>query len=192
MAGRNDFSAPEAADLAGVSYRQIDYWARRGWVTPSRVFQGAVHRRMYSEADIVRVAALGHLGRSRVDVGVYAKATGRLQVPQRRGFVIVWELNDGSVSVLRTKDLRRLGQAPGQYVLFDPTPLRRRMRRYGSEVFKARRRRFSVEYKLGVLGEYERLTEPGAKTALLRREGLHTSHLVAWQRARHSGNLRSP
>jgi hypothetical protein len=36
---------------------------------------------------------------------------------------------------------------------------------------KAKRRRFSVQYKLDILDEYDRLSEPGAKGALLQREG---------------------
>ena len=47
-----------------------------------------------------------------------------------------------------------------------------------------RRRRFSPEYKLAILAEYDRLTEPSDKGALLRREGLYTSHIVEWRRAR--------
>src|SRR5207237_7342707 len=54
---------------------------------------------------------------------------------------------------------------------------------------KPTRRRFSVEYKLAVLDEYERLTDPGAKGALLRREGLYSSHIVEWRRARDVGAL---
>ena len=42
---------------------------------------------------------------------------------------------------------------------------------------KAKRRQFSAQYKLDVLAEYDRLSEPGAKGALLRREGLYSSHL---------------
>ena len=52
-----------------------------------------------------------------------------------------------------------------------------------------RRRRFSPEYKLAILAEYDRLTEPGDKGALLRREGLYTSHIVEWRRAREAGAL---
>lgn len=37
--------------------------------------------------------------------------------------------------------------------------------------------------------EYERLTEPGAKGALLRREGLYHSHIVDWRTARDAGAL---
>jgi len=55
---------------------------------------------------------------------------------------------------------------------------------------KPRRRRFSAEYKLAILDEYERLTDPGAKGALLRREGLYSSHIVEWRRARDVGALR--
>ena len=55
---------------------------------------------------------------------------------------------------------------------------------------KPKRRRFSAEYKLAILEEYERLTDPGAKGALLRREGLYSSHLVEWRRARDLGALR--
>ena len=54
------------------------------------------------------------------------------------------------------------------------------------------RRRFSAEYKLAILAEYERITDPGATGALLRREGLYSSHLVEWRRARDAGALAEP
>ena len=54
---------------------------------------------------------------------------------------------------------------------------------------KPTRRRFSAEYKLAILDEYASLTDPGAKGALLRREGLYSSHLVEWRRARDAGAL---
>jgi transposase len=50
-----------------------------------------------------------------------------------------------------------------------------------------RRRSFSAEYKAAILAEYDSLSEPGAKGALLRREGLYSSHLVEWRRARDAG-----
>ncbi len=52
---------------------------------------------------------------------------------------------------------------------------------------KPTRRRYSAEFKLAILDEYERLTDPGAKGALLRREGLYSSHIVEWRRARDVG-----
>jgi transposase-like protein len=54
---------------------------------------------------------------------------------------------------------------------------------------KPTRRRFSAEYKLAILAEYDRTTDPGAKGALLRREGLYSSHIVEWRRARDVGAL---
>lgn len=51
------------------------------------------------------------------------------------------------------------------------------------------RRSFTADYKLGILEEYDALTEPGARGALLRREGLYSSHIVEWRRARDAGAL---
>src|SRR6266849_6645089 len=51
------------------------------------------------------------------------------------------------------------------------------------------RRRFSAEYKLRVLREADACTKPGEIGALLRREGLYSSLLTEWRRARESGAL---
>jgi len=55
---------------------------------------------------------------------------------------------------------------------------------------KARRRRFAVEYKLRILREADGCKGPGEVGALLRREGLYSSHLVAWRRERERGALQ--
>ena len=51
------------------------------------------------------------------------------------------------------------------------------------------RRTFSAEYKQRILDEYEAATEDGTKCAILRREGLYSSHIVEWRRAREAGAL---
>jgi transposase len=56
---------------------------------------------------------------------------------------------------------------------------------------KAKRRRFSAEYKLAILGEADACTEPGQIGALLRRERLYSSHLVDWRRQRDAGALEA-
>jgi transposase len=56
---------------------------------------------------------------------------------------------------------------------------------------KARRRRFSAEYKLAILREADACTQPGEIGALLRREGLYSSHLVDWRRQRDAGALQA-
>ena len=60
----------------------------------------------------------------------------------------------------------------------------------GVEVLeKPQRRRFSVEYKRRIVREADRCRKSGEVGALLRREGLYTSHLSAWRAARDRGEL---
>ncbi len=54
---------------------------------------------------------------------------------------------------------------------------------------RPRRRRFSAEYKLRVLREVEACARKGEIGAMLRREGLYTSHLTAWRKQRDAGAL---
>lgn len=49
---------------------------------------------------------------------------------------------------------------------------------------KPRRRTFTAEYKLAILEQYDACAGDGDKGALLRREGLYSSHIVEWRRAR--------
>jgi len=56
-------------------------------------------------------------------------------------------------------------------------------------VATAQRRRFPAQYKLRILREAEGCTRPGELGALLRREGLYSSHLTAWRAARKRGEL---
>jgi transposase len=62
----------------------------------------------------------------------------------------------------------------------------------GSEVLeRVQRRRFTAAYKLRVLREADACREPGEIGALLRREGLYSSHLTTWRRARDEGSLHA-
>jgi transposase len=54
---------------------------------------------------------------------------------------------------------------------------------------KAVRRRFTAEYKLSILRQAEVCREPGDVGALLRREGLYSSHLTTWRRQKEGGML---
>jgi transposase-like protein len=54
---------------------------------------------------------------------------------------------------------------------------------------KARRRRFSAEYKRKILREADACTVTGQIGALLRREGLYWSHLTTWRRQRDRGEI---
>ena len=54
---------------------------------------------------------------------------------------------------------------------------------------RPKRRSFTAEYKLAILDEYDLCSGAGNKGALLRREGLYSSHIVEWRRARDCGVL---
>lgn len=54
---------------------------------------------------------------------------------------------------------------------------------------KAARRRFSGEYKQRIVREADAARDAGEIGMLLRREGLYSSHLVTWRRARERGEL---
>jgi transposase len=56
---------------------------------------------------------------------------------------------------------------------------------------KAIRRRFSAAYKLRILKEAEGAKESGQHGALLRREGLYSSHLTTWRRQAEQGTLEA-
>ena len=54
---------------------------------------------------------------------------------------------------------------------------------------KAKRRQFSAEYKRRIVREADAASAPGEIGALLRREGLYSSHLITWRRQRERGDL---
>ena len=56
-------------------------------------------------------------------------------------------------------------------------------------VDKPSRRRFSPAYKLRILEEVDRCTEPGEVGRILRREGLYSSSLATWRKAARNGSL---
>ena len=72
-------------------------------------------------------------------------------------------------------------QRNGQVVLNVPDP---------EVVVKAQRRRFTAEYKRRILQEADACTQHGEVGALLRREGLYSSHLNTWRRQRARGELQ--
>src|SRR4051794_14205652 len=53
---------------------------------------------------------------------------------------------------------------------------------------RARRRTFTAKYKLQILAAYDAAPE-GEKGAVRRREGLYSSHIVGWRKARDAGAL---
>ena len=56
---------------------------------------------------------------------------------------------------------------------------------------KTGRRRFTSKYKLSILEKADQCTSLGEIGALLRREGLYSSHLSTWRKARRNGTLQA-
>lgn len=54
------------------------------------------------------------------------------------------------------------------------------------------RRRFTAAYKLKIVTAAAACAQPGDLAALLRREGLYSSHLAAWRAAHRRGELTGP
>jgi len=52
---------------------------------------------------------------------------------------------------------------------------------------KAQRRQFTADYKKRILAEADSASGPGAIGAMLRREGLYSSHLTQWRHQRDLG-----
>jgi len=56
---------------------------------------------------------------------------------------------------------------------------------------KASRRKFTADYKLRILKEAETCQHAGQRGALLRQEGLYSSHLTTWRRQAEQGTLQA-
>ena len=56
-------------------------------------------------------------------------------------------------------------------------------------VARPHRRRFTAEYKRSIIDQADTARDAGAVGALLRREGLYSSHLATWRRQRKQGEL---
>ena len=56
-------------------------------------------------------------------------------------------------------------------------------------VERASRRRFAAAYKLSIVREADACSKPGEIGALMRREGLYSSHLGKWREQRDQGAL---
>lgn len=76
----------------------------------------------------------------------------------------------------------------------DPLPQHRHLKALPDPEVQAKpqRRVFTAAYKVQILREIDACTVPGQVGAILRREGLYSSHVANWRRARESGALAHP
>lgn len=85
---RRGRGTPEVCRLAGVSFRQLDYWSRLGLVSPSVAeCWGSGTRRLWSDDDVAAVRAVGLLMAHRIGHAAIAAALEALEA--RPAFVWV-------------------------------------------------------------------------------------------------------
>lgn len=125
--------ASEAHELAGISYRQCDHWARRGWVVPSvDRGEGRWGRRQYSISDVIRLDLLRHLAQSGVNTAVAGPAVAELVVPD--GDVrVLWGLlgTPGRLQVVNGEDALAHLEEGGAWVVYNPRRVRARLAHLG-------------------------------------------------------------
>lgn len=64
------FRAPNVCSLVGITYRQLDYWARTKLITPSiQAAQGSGSQRLYSFTDVIQLKVIKRL----LDAGMSLK-----------------------------------------------------------------------------------------------------------------------
>src|SRR5215472_8081031 len=68
------FHGPQVCGLVGISYRQLDYWARTGLLQPSlATAKGSGSRRVYSYSDVLELKVIKQL----LDAGVSLQSARR-------------------------------------------------------------------------------------------------------------------
>jgi len=79
------FRAPEAVRIAGISYRQLDYWTRTGLITPSvNDAHGSGSQRLYSFQDLATLKVIKRLLDTGVSLQRVRKAVEHLNKMRRR------------------------------------------------------------------------------------------------------------
>jgi len=96
MVETQGYRVPEVCRVVGISYRQLDYWARTGLVTPSiRAAGGSGTQRLYSFQDLVQLKVIKKL----IDVGIslqrIRKAVQYLRQNKDRGLAGITLMSDG-------------------------------------------------------------------------------------------------
>lgn len=56
--GVGRFTSTDMTRMSGATYRQLDYWAHRGWIAGQEGEQGSGYQRMWTEAQLMQAEAL--------------------------------------------------------------------------------------------------------------------------------------
>lgn len=90
------FRGPVAANVAGISYRQLDYWARTGLVTPEiRGAAGSGSQRLYSFRDVLLLKVIKRLIDAGVSLQQIRKAVDHLRARGVNDLTSITLMSDG-------------------------------------------------------------------------------------------------
>ncbi|MFH1105157.1 MAG: MerR family transcriptional regulator [Actinomycetota bacterium] len=93
------YRAPQVCNIVGITYRQLDYWARTGLLRPSlQMAQGSGSQRVYSFGDIVQLRVVKRLLDAGMSLKKIRQAMGLLRDQLRSDSPLtdVTLLSDGS------------------------------------------------------------------------------------------------
>lgn len=97
MADAEGYRVPEVCKIVGISYRQLDYWARTGLVTPSvREAGGSGTQRLYSFRDLVQLKVIKKLIDAGISLQRVRKAIQFLQENMKTGPTGITLMSDGA------------------------------------------------------------------------------------------------
>ena len=106
MSDEQGYRVPEVTKAVGISYRQLDYWARTGLVTPSvRDASGSGTQRLYSFQDLVQLKVIKRLIDAGISLQRIRKAIQYLRQNESTGPSGVTLMSDGvSIYACQSED----------------------------------------------------------------------------------------
>lgn len=120
---RMGYRGPQVCSIVGITYRQLDYWARTGLLEPSvSRARGSGSQRLYSYSDLLQLKVIKRL----VDAGVSLQATRKAIECLRGGGEDLAAANlviDGSTSVLARSGQEIIDLLKGGQTVLNIVPL---------------------------------------------------------------------
>ncbi len=96
MKREQGYRAPQVCRIVGITYRQLDYWARTGFMVPSlRRARGSGSQRLYSFADLVQLKVVKRLIDAGMDVKRIRRAFSELSRQDKS-----WNWEDGRITLV--------------------------------------------------------------------------------------------
>lgn len=116
-----NFTSKEAMKIAGCTYRQLDFWARQEYVTPSITpALGSGTHREYSFTDVIKLCILTKTSSLGINLNNFAKSLNENSDVLSENDSELLALTDGGrqVELMRVQDAFSLIVAGGNIIVF--------------------------------------------------------------------------